>query len=593
MNEIEGYTDLEIVGRGGFAIVYKATQVSIGRQVAIKLLSDPSPDDDLVRRFRRESKAVGALSWHPHIAAVVDAGTTSLGQAYIVFELLGGGSLEEKIEQQPMPWHDAVEAMIQIADAVEAAHRADVLHRDIKPANILLNRIGVAKLGDFGIASMQDGNKTETGMLATTVAHAAPELFNGAHASEATDVYALGSTLHTLLDGTAPFAPAPEERIVTTITRIINEPPPAIHAQVPAQIQAVVTHALAKQPQYRLRAAASFGQALQQAQRDLGVRVTAMPVTDAEPTRPVKPAAVDSAARETLKTDQSQTSGEFAVPDTAISGEFAMPVADTSGEFAMPAADTSGEFTVPAGTSGEFNVPPGTSGEFYPPNAGTSGEFTVPAGTSGEFYPPTAQPAPATQHLAINPALKPAAVSGPKPFSRTIVALSIVAVALAGLLAWLAFFDSGRASMATTDGGAELFSQSATRATRMGPPFESANAVDQDDSTYWGVTTGVDGREVRGTAYHIRFTGEQKITSVGIDNGDSTELGRASGVIWATSFDEAAIDGTEQVIQDLDDVAGQQTIPFEFTSDQLVVVISGVHGEVDQIGIAEILIEVE
>ena len=88
MIQIAGYDSFEIIGRGGFAVVYKARQISVGREVAIKVLSDPMPDADLIRRFERESKAVGALSWHPNIAAVVDAGTTAQGQGYIVFELI-------------------------------------------------------------------------------------------------------------------------------------------------------------------------------------------------------------------------------------------------------------------------------------------------------------------------------------------------------------------------------------------------------------------------------------------------------------------------------------------------------------------------
>ena len=240
MTEIDGYTDLQMIGRGGFAVVYQALQVSTGRHMAIKLLTDPSPDDDLVRRFKRESRAVGALSWHPYIAAVVDA--------------------------------------------VEAAHRADVLHRDIKPANILLDRLGVAKLGDFDIASMQDGNKTATATLATTIAHAAPELFDGHPASPAADIYALGSTLHTLVTPLPPVSHGEDERISTVIARIASEPPPRPNpAQVPGQVATISTHALAKQPQYRPRSAAAFGQALQQVQRELGRQVTAMAVTDSEP----------------------------------------------------------------------------------------------------------------------------------------------------------------------------------------------------------------------------------------------------------------------------------------------------------------------
>ena len=282
MIEIDGYDDLEIIGRGGFAVVYKARQVSVGREVAIKVLSDPSPDQDLVRRFERESKAVGALSWHPNIAAVVDAGRSNEGQAYIVFELLARGSLEDQLAAGPLPWPEAVARMIQVADATEAAHRADVLHRDIKPANILLTRLGDAKLADFGIASMQDGNKTETGMLATSIAHAAPELFDGTPSSVATDVYALGSTLFNLITGQSPFAVTPGERILTTIGRIAQEPPPQLNSElVPPPISNIIAHSLAKQPEYRMRSAAEFGRALQQVQRELGLPVTAMPVADA------------------------------------------------------------------------------------------------------------------------------------------------------------------------------------------------------------------------------------------------------------------------------------------------------------------------
>ena len=175
---------------------------------------------------------------------------------------------------------------------VEAAHRSEVLHRDIKPANILINRLGDAKLADFGIASMQDGTKTESGMLATTVAHAAPELFDGAPSSASTDVYALGSTLHNLVTGTPPFAPVSGERVLTTIGRIAHEPPPPLEpTRVPPQVASVIARSLAKQPQFRFRSAALFGQALQQAQSQLHQAVTPMPVTDASASATSLPAA--------------------------------------------------------------------------------------------------------------------------------------------------------------------------------------------------------------------------------------------------------------------------------------------------------------
>ncbi|MEM7093457.1 MAG: serine/threonine-protein kinase [Actinomycetota bacterium] len=284
MTSVPGY-DLEgELGRGGFATVYRATQRSIGRAVAIKLISDPDPPEDTIRRFTRESRAVGALSWHPNIAAVIDAGSTDDGRAFIVFELLSGGSLEDAIVNRPLDWPEAVDAMVQVADAVEAAHRSDVLHRDIKPANILRDRFGKAKLADFGIASMQDGTKTATGAVAVTVAHAPPEVFLGVASTAASDVYALGSTLHNLIAGTAPFAPPPGESLLASIGRIANESPPRLSPSLaPAAVGDVIVTALAKEPAERFSSAGHFGRALQRAQRELGRPVTAMPIVDEDP----------------------------------------------------------------------------------------------------------------------------------------------------------------------------------------------------------------------------------------------------------------------------------------------------------------------
>lgn len=520
MTEIEGYTDLTVIGRGGFAVVYRARQVSVGRDVAIKLLTDPSPDDDLVRRFKRESQAVGALSWHPHIAAVVDAGSTAQGQAYIVFELLAGGSLEERIEHAPMQWTVAVSAMVQVADGVEAAHRADVLHRDIKPANILLDRLGVAKLGDFGIASMQDGHKTATGMLATTIAHAAPELFDGQPASPATDVYALGSTLHALVTGAPPFSAREGEGMGSVISRIAAEAPPRLDpAVVPEQVATVIAHALAKQPQYRPRTAAAFGQMLQQAQRELGQKVTAMPVTD----------------------------NELATPALAPTRPQAPPAA-----------------------SAPATAPP-----------------AAPAAPAGASSAAIHHVAPAPSATTVKPTTK--------PFSRTIVALSVVAVLLAAGVGGLVLYQAQRtpAAVAITAGGARVLSYDALDVTQLAPPFDEVKALDGDDTTYWGVMPAPDGTGIVGTSYVIKLTEAQTVVRVGISNGTSMELGRISGLIWGTSINELDEQGPTVVDQDIPNEPGSHTREYRTTTDQIVLAITGVHDDPARVGIAEILIEVE
>jgi serine/threonine protein kinase len=506
MTEIEGYEDLELIGRGGFAVVYKAHQVSVGREVAIKLLSDPNPDADLVRRFQRESRAVGALSWHPHIAAVVDAGTTAKGQAYIVFELLSGGSLDDHITEGPLPWPRAVSSMIQIADAVEAAHRADVLHRDIKPANILLDRLGVAKLGDFGIASMQDGTKTATGTLATTVAHAAPELFDTRPASAATDVYALGSTLYNLLVGNPPFSPNGSEGITTTIGRILHEPPPRPDpALVPPQIADVIAHALAKQPEYRPRSAAEFGHALQRAQHELGMPVTAMPVAD--------------------RADHT---------DHERSG------------------------------------------------AGSASNTATPSGRTGS----------ASGHVpAPGSAAKQAQTFGP-----TIAVLSVIALMLAAIVGGALLFRATRdlPVIAVTAGGAKIHSIEAFAPTLLAG-FPARNAIDGDETTYWGITpnTGT-GNNIVGTTIVIKLAEEQTITAVGISNGDSTELGRVAAVDWATSIAELNVRAPSVFRQTIPDLPGHHVDDLRITTDQIVVAIAAVaNPDAPNAGVAELVIDVE
>jgi len=534
--EIQGYTDLQEIGRGGFAVVYKARQMSVGRDVAIKLLTDPAPDDDLIRRFERESKAVGALSWHPHIAAVVDAGSTASGQAYIVFELLPGGSLEDRLARSPLPWAEAVASMIQVADAVEAAHRADVLHRDIKPANILLDRLGVAKLGDFGIASMQDGNKTEAGMLATTIAHAAPELFDGVPSSAATDVYALGSTLHTLVTGKPPFAPAPGEVIAVTIAQIISKPPPRPDISVaPVEVSNVVAHALAKQPQYRPRTAAAFGHALQQAQRDLGQRVTAMPVSDSEP--------------------------------------------DTQQHQLVRPTDTAHRET-----NDMRSAPPAPTSDPLPH------EITPSPAATSDRLPHEITPSPtATSHAA-----SPSVVEAPKKaFSRLIPALSIVAALMAAGLGALILFNIQRdpAPIAITVGGARILEARALPATEMAPPFDGRMALDNDATTAWGIAPSDDGIDIQGSSYSITLTEEQTIVRVGIINPNETELGRVAGVSWGTGFDNGVQLG-DLVTQDLPNGPGTFMVPFSVRTNQINLVLLGAHDGAENAGIAEILIEV-
>ncbi|MEM7093588.1 MAG: protein kinase [Actinomycetota bacterium] len=578
MIEIAGYEDLEVLGSGGFAVVYKAHQVSIGREVAIKVLSDPSPDADLLRRFTRESKAVGALSWHPNIAAVLDAGTTEQGQAFIVFELLSGGALEDRIIHNPMPWARAVTAMIQVADAVEAAHRAEVLHRDIKPANILMNRLGDAKLADFGIASMQDGNKTETGTLAATLAHAAPELFDGTPASPLTDVYALGSTLHNLVSGRPPFSHGAGETFTTVIRRILNDPPPRIPATLaPPELETVISYSLAKQPDQRPPSAAAFGKQLQALQRSFGLSVTAMPVGDQDNHESAQlPPAISTFHQPATPPPQNTP------PPTPLQDLTGHPISQPN-----PVVPPQGPISQPVPA-----VPPQGPISQPVPAVPPQGPISQPVPAIAPHHGAISQPVPAVappQHAYV-PHVQPKRSGRLGWVIAIIVALGVIA---GGAAAAYYFLLRPAEPIAVTAGGARITEFNAFEPTTIiGLPPD--NALDQDTGSYWGIEPEpATGAGITGTTYVMLFEEPVRVVNVGIHNGGDTDLGRISEVRWATSISEFSNDEASTLTQRVPDANGAHMVAYGATTRQLVLLISDVHDEANPTaGIAEILVDV-
>lgn len=273
---IPGYDELDEIARGGFGVVYRAQHTELNRVVAVKVLSRVELDDAAVVRFDRERRAMGALSWHPHIVVVHDSGQTAEGYPFLVMEYLERGSLADEIEAGgPLPWQTAVALTIEVAGALQVAHDADLLHRDLKPANIMRGPYGEAKLTDFGIVGGADGGQTATGMVSFTLGHAAPEVLQGERATSLSDVYSLGSTLFELLTGRAPFLRAGEETIVPAVMRTINEPVPDLsEVDLPSALVDAVTMAMAKAPSERPATVAAFAQLLQTVQRGAGVPVT-------------------------------------------------------------------------------------------------------------------------------------------------------------------------------------------------------------------------------------------------------------------------------------------------------------------------------
>jgi hypothetical protein len=269
--EIVGYVDLRPIGRGGFGVVYRARDRRFAREVAIKVLNGVL-DETAAARFERECHAVGALSGHPHIVVVHDSGTTPDGQAYLVMELLGGGSLAAKLAGDgPQSWRMAVELGVQLAGALETAHRGGVLHRDVKPENVLFSMYGQAKLVDFGIATISGGFETKTAGISASLAHAAPEILSGRRSSPASDVYALGSTLFEVLAGHPAFVRPDDETLFPLLSRIARDPVPDLRPLgVPDDVALVIEKAMSKAPEDRYPQALALAVALQQASTRYG-----------------------------------------------------------------------------------------------------------------------------------------------------------------------------------------------------------------------------------------------------------------------------------------------------------------------------------
>ncbi len=261
VRDIAGYVGAELIGSGGFGAVYRATDAAHGRDVAIKVLQGSLGEAER-RRFDRERQTMGRLGAHPYIIPVYESGYTEAGEGYIVMELATGGSLRDRLQDAPIPWDESVKVMAAVADAIQAAHDNGVLHRDIKPDNILIDQFNNPKLSDFGIAAVAS-NQTATTSTTATLAHAAPELLEGKPSTPSIDIYALGSTLHALITGRAPFVRQEDNNAAAMIARVINEAPPDLRPYgVPDSVVRIVERALSKNPDHRQTTAAQLASEL-------------------------------------------------------------------------------------------------------------------------------------------------------------------------------------------------------------------------------------------------------------------------------------------------------------------------------------------
>jgi serine/threonine-protein kinase len=272
------------LGVGGMGTVYRARHLLIDRPVAVKVLNPRFVEDEAARtRFQREARAAGRLQ-HTNAVTVTDYGQTEDGYVYIVMELLEGRTLRDILAKEaPLEAARSVSLMLQVSDAVAAAHEAGIIHRDLKPANIfIVHRAEVpslVKVLDFGIAKLaaesleEDEVKalTQVGAMIGTPRYMSPEQCNGAELTPAADVYSLGVILYEMLTGTVPFSGSTPLAIAMKHTSELPRRPREFVASIPAALEDVVLHALEKRPQDRPANAAEFRQELLTTAERLGL----------------------------------------------------------------------------------------------------------------------------------------------------------------------------------------------------------------------------------------------------------------------------------------------------------------------------------
>jgi serine/threonine protein kinase len=291
--QIDGFDQLELIGKGGFSYVFSARQKDFNRRVALKVLTFGLVDERERRSFERECRAMGLVSQHPHIVTVFNAAFTASKQPVIVMELYSGGTMGDRQKREGrLPVAVVLDTGVKIAGALQTAHDRGLLHRDIKPQNLFVSEFGEPALGDFGISTIDD-ERSISGGGGLTVHYAPPEVLEGAKATSISDVYSFAATLYTLLEGARPFAPTRGARqpVAELARRIMLEPPPRMRREdVPRGLSELLARTMSKSPDERPASAAALGRELQRIQGELGLPVTALPLAAPPPAAAPAPA---------------------------------------------------------------------------------------------------------------------------------------------------------------------------------------------------------------------------------------------------------------------------------------------------------------
>lgn len=271
------YRIIAPVGKGGMGEVFRALDIRLNREVAVKVLPESLANNpDALKRFEREAQVLAALA-HPNILTIYDIGTDQ-NVFYLVMELLEGETLRLRLDRSPLSWQNAIQTIIPIAEGLSAAHSKGIIHRDLKPENIFLMTGGHVKILDFGLARMQpelrseeiteantvSESQTDSQFLVGTLPYMSPEQVCGAHLDARSDIFSLGCILHEMMSGQRLFKRAANAQ---TAAAILKEDPPKLSdmgKDVPPEVEQFLEHCLEKNKEKRFQNVRDLAFALRQ-----------------------------------------------------------------------------------------------------------------------------------------------------------------------------------------------------------------------------------------------------------------------------------------------------------------------------------------
>jgi len=275
---ISHFEILQVLGRGGMGVVYRARDTALNRTVALKFLLPGAfslPDER--QRLLREAQAAAALN-HPHIATVYEVGEFE-GRTFIAMEYVDGQTLKDRIRSGPLALGEVVEIAVQLADGLDGAHDRGIIHRDIKTSNIMIVGRNRVKLMDFGLARLTDVSQTLTAGIQGTVAYMSPEQASGEAVDQRTDLWSLGVVLYEMLAGQLPFQAAREQALIHAILNKTPAPLASLRPDLPAAMEKIVAKCLEKKPQNRYGSAAELRRDLVAFGRTVSPELAALTLT--------------------------------------------------------------------------------------------------------------------------------------------------------------------------------------------------------------------------------------------------------------------------------------------------------------------------